>query len=200
VSRSIRAAVGVAALVALGAGCSLWSHEPERSVAAFCRQAPGIADLDGALASGDPARTSQEVTALHALQDASPPDIATQVGTLTEVVDELSHSVATAKDPDVAAADVFSRHQSEVDAIGASATAVQQYAATNCHLTLGDTQPPATAPPSSTTTTTTRRSQAGGAGGAGTPTTASGTGGHGAVSSTTTRRAPTTTAHTTTTR
>jgi hypothetical protein len=192
----MRAAVTVAAVVALGAGCSLWSHEPERSIAAFCRQAPGIADLDSALASGDPTRTSQEVAALHALQDASPPDIADQVGTLTSVVDELSHSVATAKDPDVAAADVFARHQSEVDAIGAAATAVQQYAATNCHLALGDTQPPATAPPS--TTTTTRRPSAA-ASGAATPTTAGDAGGRSAVTTTTARRAPTTTIHTSTT-
>jgi len=141
-------------------GINVFSRAPERTVEAFCAQVKTVKDFDEVLASGDVGRIERQLDGLRTLREVSPPDIEAQVGTLLGITEELSKTVATAKDPDVAANEVFAKHQHDIAAITAAGQAVQTYSADKCQVPLngtasgngaGTTVPGTAAPGTSTT-------------------------------------------------
>jgi hypothetical protein len=128
---------------ALAASCSgginVFSREPERSVEAFCAQVKVVKDFDEVLASGDVARINGQLDGLQTLRQVAPAEIEAHVATLVNITEELSRTVATAKDPDVAANEVFAKHQSDIDTITTAGEAVQNYSADKCHVPLNGT-------------------------------------------------------------
>ena len=154
------AALPIAAAVIVGAsvtacGFNPLAREPERSVDAFCAHVKAVQDFDEGLASGDLARINRQLDGLRELRDASPPDIEPHVSTLVGITEELSRTVATAKDPDVAANEVFAKHQGDLATITAAGEAVQTYTAENCHIALNGTASTGTSAPASGTSAVT---------------------------------------------
>ena len=144
-------------LLAAGFGAPACSRDPERSVDAFCAQVKAVKDFDQVLESGDLARIERHVADLRALQQVAPAEIEKQVGVLVGISDELAHTVATAKDPDLAAKEVFAKHQGDVASITDAGTAVQNYSVDTCHVSLNGTAGttvPGTAPGTSISATT----------------------------------------------
>jgi hypothetical protein len=147
---------GVAAtamVVATACGFNPFSRQPERSVDAFCAQVKTMKDLDEGLESGDIARINRQLDGFRELRDASPTDIEPQVSILVGITEELSRTVGTAKDPDVAAREVFAKHQGDLVAITAAGKAVQTYTADNCHIALNGTASTGSSVPAAGTST-----------------------------------------------
>jgi hypothetical protein len=142
-SRWTSTAAAVLAAGVLAGSCSggttLFSREPERSVDAFCEQVKVVKDFDAVLASGDVARINGQLDGLQTLQKVAPTEIEAAVTTLVNITEELSRTVATAKDPDVAANEVFAKHQPDIATITAAGEAVQTYSADKCHVALNGT-------------------------------------------------------------
>jgi hypothetical protein len=162
------ALVLLVAVVALAA-CS---KNPDRSVDAFCAQIRQVKDLSSLFELGDVTRINRDLDGLRLLQQVSPPDIEPQVAVLVNISSELSRTIATAKDPDLAQKEVAQNHLNDLGSIAAAGTAVQNYTNDKCHIVLNSTATGGTTPgsapaPATTTTapaagkTTTSRAKAG---------------------------------------
>jgi hypothetical protein len=139
----------------IAAGCN---RTPERSTDEFCRQVASVQGLDQVLAGTDAAQAARQVDQLRGLQEVAPSDIEPSVARLVAIADELAHALGTTPDPEVAADEVFRRHQSELATITEAGTAVEGYALDRCGVRLNPTgtAPLATSPgttPAATTTT-----------------------------------------------
>ncbi|MSW45960.1 MAG: hypothetical protein F2837_08525 [Actinobacteria bacterium] len=134
-------AVGVLLIAAVVGGTLLkQSGEPVRSVAALCAQLDQAKNLDNALTSLDPTTLAPQVRALKAAAPVAPKEIETQVSTLSEFVGSLLQEVDAAAPADrrKVLADSLARREAEIDGITAAGQAVQDWAAQNCNLDLGD--------------------------------------------------------------
>ncbi len=116
------------------------SSEPVRSVTGTCAQLSQAKDLDRSLASLDPATLRDRFTALENAVAIAPADIEPQIATLSVFISGLIGEIDRAPGPDrrAALADALAGRAEQIDSITAAGAAVQDWAATNCQLELGD--------------------------------------------------------------
>ncbi len=134
-------AAGVLIIAAVVGGTLLkQSGEPVRSVSALCTQLDEAKNLDNALTSLDPTTLAPQVRALKEAAPVAPKEIEPQVSSLSKFVGSLLQEVDAAPPSDrrKVLADALARRQEEIDGITAAGRAVQDWAAQNCNLDLGD--------------------------------------------------------------
>jgi hypothetical protein len=146
-------AVVVAAALVVGGVLFIRSRQVERSVEGLCTQLTAAQDLDEALTTLDPATLEPQVQALTKAKAVAPDDIKASVATLADFVAGVTDTVSTAQgDRQQALTQALEARQTDVDGATAAGTAVQQWASTNCGLTLAGTGTPSTATSAPTAT------------------------------------------------
>lgn len=142
------------AIVAVGAAAFVRSRQAERSVKGLCTQLSAAQDLDQAFTTLDPATLEPQVKALAKAKTVAPDDIKASVATLADFVASVTDTVDTAEgNREQALADALETRQTDIDEVTAAGTAVQQWARSNCGLSLAGTGSPITSTTASTTST-----------------------------------------------
>ncbi len=136
----ITALVAVILMAVAGGIVVMRSRQPARSTAALCAQLDQAKNLDNALTSLDPATLDPQVRALGRAAQVAPKEISGPVSELSRFVGSLLDEVdaAPASERRRVLADALAQRQAEVDGITAAGRQVQDWAAANCDLELGD--------------------------------------------------------------
>jgi hypothetical protein len=113
------------------------SSGPERSAAALCERLARTEGLDESLAVADADAIDQQAADLRRAVEVAPDDIEPALRTLSETVDAIASTVATATgDRRTAITETLADRQDGVDALTWSGVAVGEWSVVNCGLDL----------------------------------------------------------------
>ena len=118
----------------LSVGCS---SGPEPSVQALCERLALVEGMDESLAVADGERLEEQASDLRAAVRVAPQDVAPALRALSETVDTIAATVATATgDRREAVTDALADRQDQIDALTWSGVAVAEWSVANCGLDL----------------------------------------------------------------